>query len=199
MARRAQYLGARGVCRGAGSPFSRRRVAGGHSTLAGGLDVVDRLALTASLAVGFSSPRRIRRGLVLALCVSLALNLSLMVGLSYIHLVSPRQITQAHVPAKKEKPPEKKLEEYYPLAMEGDDRPAQQERQPVSTGEPKLDPRDLIRKTSVALDEPWPLRRGGPCDADVAVLGGHRPSGGNRVSAALRGTGRHAQSTGTFG
>jgi hypothetical protein len=120
----------------------------------GGL--IAAVASVVSIAVVSISPHRLRRGMLLALCLSLALNLSLMIGLSHVRIAAHRPTTSTRVePLPRDEPT---LPEYVPLDMSGEDRPQQPERQPVTAGEPELEPREFARTPSMAAAIPLPER-----------------------------------------
>ena len=109
-------------------------------------------AVVASVMIATTSPRLFRRGLCLAFFLSLLVNLGVVLGLRTVRIEPP----VIHLSVTKQPKPVDEpmtLEEFYPLAEDGDDRPQQELRKPVSTGEPNREQRDLIRKTTVRNEE----------------------------------------------
>ncbi len=116
--------------------------------------VILGLGLVVSIALPWIAPRWVRRRSLLSLLLSLLLNASLAMFLSFVYLQPPtRELAQEATPTRE---PLETLEEFYPLADDGEDRPQQDFQRPLSTGEPTQEKRDLVRKTTVALLEPKP-------------------------------------------
>jgi hypothetical protein len=115
-------------------------------------------AALVSLSLPWIPPHRLRRGLVLSLCLSLLLNLSLLVGSKYVRFAPPPQ--RAEVVAQVAPKPEPTPAPVFPLALERDanQRAEQPELAPVATGDPQLDPREHTRATRVAAPDPMQPR-----------------------------------------
>ncbi|MCP4190319.1 MAG: hypothetical protein GY768_06805 [Planctomycetaceae bacterium] len=97
-----------------------------------------------------------KRGLLFSLVLSLIVNLSVLLVLSLMNLLPPSiSVVDTPVAAVQEEEQET-LAEFFPLATDGDDRPKQEYEKPVTTGEPEMEQRDDVQKTSIALDSEQP-------------------------------------------
>lgn len=129
--------------------------------------VIVAAAMLATWSVARTSPKRFRRGMALAVSLSLLANLAVGYGLSRIVLRAEQAAVQ---PLAKQPQPDHQqtFEEFYPMANDaGDDRPEQDFRKPVSTGEPDREQRDLVHKSIVRIDDD--LRRQADAAPDLAT------------------------------
>ncbi len=98
----------------------------------------------------------LRRGLMLSLVLSLMLNLSVLVVLSWLHLFAPQMSTEDVVAESIEPEEPEKRPEFFALAVDGDDRPALDIEKPVTTGQPELEQNDIVQKTTINQDTERP-------------------------------------------
>jgi hypothetical protein len=120
--------------------------------------LVTAVASILSIAVVTIPPDRLRRSMLSALCLSLAINLTVMIGLSYIHIAA-RPLATKSTAKPKPHAEEPKLSESFPLSVDDEqDRPQRAERRPVPTGRPELEPREWVRTPSTAASIPLPER-----------------------------------------
>ncbi len=109
-------------------------------------------------------PRWMWRGAQLSLILSLAINVGVLLVLSLLDIshaaLKPTEIaeTQPVQPAQPVEP------EYFPLAVEGPDRPLQELKKPVPTGEPQMPQEEWLSKSS----QPWDTTR--PHVPDASAL-----------------------------
>ena len=114
------------------------------------------LVVAAVVAVPWLSHGWLRRGLLLSLVLSLMLNMSALVVLSWMNLFPPVLPIEPVPVVTIEDVEQEPLPEFFPMNVDGNDRPKQAHEKPVKTGEPELEQRDAIRKTTVAVDTERP-------------------------------------------
>ncbi|MCA9167499.1 MAG: hypothetical protein KDB23_07510 [Planctomycetales bacterium] len=111
------------------------------------------LTALGSLALPWIKRRWLKRGFVVALMTSLLFNATLAFCLAHLLLRPPFPQEQAQTVKPPDPEEEQTLAEFFPLAVDGNDRPELDLRRPVVTGEPDLEQEDRIRKTTVALPD----------------------------------------------
>ena len=114
------------------------------------------LVVAAVVAVPWLGHRWLKRGLLLSLVLSLILNLSVLVVLSWMNLFPPVLPIEPVPVVTIEDVDQEPLPEFFPMNVDGNDRPKQAHEKPVKTGEPELEQRDNIRKTTVAMETERP-------------------------------------------
>ena len=100
--------------------------------------------------------RWLKRGLLLSLILSLIVNVTVLVVLSLMNLLPPFLPEEDAVVATVKETEQETLPEFFPMAIDGNDRPKQEYEKPVTTGEPELEQRDQVKKTTVAMDDELP-------------------------------------------
>ncbi len=116
-------------------------------------------SLSLSLVVARSSSEALPRRRVLAFCLSLLINTSLVLILSRVSVFAREDLAQ-RVEEKKKREEQQRQEEQpqqhselIPMSDTGTSSPVPEELQPLRTGEPDLEDRDLVAQSAIASNE----------------------------------------------
>ena len=110
------------------------------------------VTLGAMIVASLIRPRWIHRRLMLSLVLSLLVNFSLLVLLSWMEVVHVFRPPPVVAEQPELEPPEQVLPEYFPMAVEGEDRPRQELQKPVPSGDPEMTQDQLLSKSSLPTD-----------------------------------------------